>query len=40
MMQLKTTTQILKVNPPLRTQQDVNALIEALKDGTIEYNCK
>ncbi|MCR4418366.1 MAG: dihydroorotase [Ignavibacteria bacterium] len=25
-----------KVNPPLRTQQDVNALIEALKDGTID----
>jgi dihydroorotase len=25
-----------KVNPPLRTQQDCNALIEGLKDGTID----
>lgn len=25
-----------KVNPPLRTQADVNALIEGLKDGTID----
>ncbi len=25
-----------KVNPPLRTQQDVDALIEGLKDGTID----
>jgi dihydroorotase len=25
-----------KVNPPLRTQEDVNAVIEGLKDGTID----
>lgn len=26
-----------KIAPPLRTQQDVNALIEGLKDGTIDF---
>ncbi|NLZ54199.1 MAG: amidohydrolase family protein, partial [Thermoanaerobacteraceae bacterium] len=25
-----------KVNPPLRTQEDINALLEGLKDGTID----
>ena len=25
-----------KVNPPLRTKEDVNALLEGLKDGTID----
>ncbi len=28
-----------KVNPPLRTQADITALIEALKDGTIDVIC-
>lgn len=28
-----------KMNPPLRTQQDVDAVIEGLKDGTIEVIC-
>ncbi len=28
-----------KVNPPLRTQHDIHALIDALKDGTIDVIC-
>lgn len=28
-----------KMNPPLRTQEDVNALIEGLRDGTIDAIC-
>jgi len=28
-----------KMNPPLRTQQDVDAVIEGLRDGTIEVIC-
>ncbi len=28
-----------KMNPPLRTQSDVEAVIEGLRDGTIEYIC-
>ena len=28
-----------KMNPPLRTQKDVNAVIEGLRDGTIEFIC-
>lgn len=28
-----------KMNPPLRTQQDADAVIEGLKDGTIEVLC-
>jgi dihydroorotase len=28
-----------KVNPPLRTQEDISALIEGLKDGTIDVIC-
>ncbi len=28
-----------KMNPPLRTQKDVDAVIEGLKDGTIEIIC-
>jgi len=28
-----------KMNPPLRTQSDVDAVVEGLRDGTIEYIC-
>jgi dihydroorotase len=28
-----------KMNPPLRTQEDVDAVIEGIKDGTIEVIC-
>lgn len=34
---LKTFDSNLKVLPPLRTQQDVNALLEGLADGTIDF---
>lgn len=34
--QLKTFNTNFKVLPPLRTQQDIDALIEGLKDGTID----
>ena len=34
--ELKTFDTRYKVNPPLRTQEDINALISGLKDGTID----
>ncbi len=34
--QLKSFNTNFKMNPPLRTQSDVNAIIEGLKDGTID----
>lgn len=34
--ELTTFDTLLKVNPPLRTQTDINALIEGVKDGTID----
>ncbi|WP_452219360.1 dihydroorotase [Lacinutrix undariae] len=34
--ELTTFDTLLKVNPPLRTQTDIDALIEGVKDGTID----
>ena len=33
---VETYGSMAKMNPPLRTQEDINAIIEGLKDGTID----
>ena len=36
---MNTFNPLFKVDPPLRTQEDIDALIEGLKDGTIDLIC-